>query len=119
VAFISLNESVQHAKRKPSPDFSGEGLVELSFSSYFLQHLPGQHCPLLLQQSTPGDDAVAVPMNVAKVAIKRRYFIGPPSQVWLRNSATNLGRAEPTVRKTGYAAVELADAECASSRVLR
>jgi hypothetical protein len=80
---ISLNESVPYgiyAKRKTSPDFSGEGLVELSLSSYFLQHLPGQHFPLLLQQSTTGDDAVAVPMNVAKVAIKRRYFIGPPSQ---------------------------------------
>jgi hypothetical protein len=78
---ISLAESVSYgtyAKRKPSSDFSGEGLVELSLSSYFLQHLPGQHFPLLLQQSTTGDDAAAVLMNAAKVAIKRKYFINPP-----------------------------------------
>jgi hypothetical protein len=82
-ALISLNESVPYgvyAKRKPSPDFSGEGLVEPSLSNYFLQHLPGQHFPLLLQQSATGDDAVVVPMNAAKVAIKRKYFIDPPCQ---------------------------------------
>jgi hypothetical protein len=65
-------------QRKPSPDFSGEGLVDSNLSSYFLQHLLGQHFPLLLQQSAAGDDAVAVPMNAAKVAIKKRYFIDPP-----------------------------------------
>jgi hypothetical protein len=62
-------------KRKPSPDFSDEGLVDSSLSSYFLQHLPGQHLPLPLQQSAAGAVAVTVPMNAAKVAIKRRYFI--------------------------------------------
>jgi hypothetical protein len=62
-------------QRRPPPDFSDEGLVDFSLSSYFLQHLPGQHIPLPLQQSTAGDVAVAVPMNAAKVAIKRRYFI--------------------------------------------
>jgi hypothetical protein len=80
-ALISLTESVSYgvyAKRKPSPDFSSEGLVELTLSNYFLQHLLGQHFPLLLQQSAAGDDAVAVPMNAAKVAIKKRYFIDPP-----------------------------------------
>jgi len=42
---------------------------------YFLQHPLGQHFWLPLQQSAAGDVAVAVPMNAAKVAIKRRYFI--------------------------------------------
>jgi len=65
-------------KRKPSPDFSDEGLVDVSFRSYFLQHLPGQHFALPLQQSVAGDVAAAVPMNAAKVAIKKRYFIDPP-----------------------------------------
>jgi hypothetical protein len=64
--------------RKPSPEFSGEGLVDSSLSSYLLQHLPGQHFALLLQQSAVGDDAVALPMNAAKMAIKKRYFIDPP-----------------------------------------
>jgi hypothetical protein len=36
--------------------------------------LPGQHLELPLQQSAI-DVAVAVPMNAANVAIKRRYFI--------------------------------------------
>jgi hypothetical protein len=62
-------------KRKPSPDFSDEGLVDSSLSSYLLQHLPGQHFALPLQQSAAGDVAVAVLMHAAKVAIKRRYFI--------------------------------------------
>jgi hypothetical protein len=62
-------------KRKPSPDCSDEGLVDFSLSSYFLQHLPGQHFALPLQQSAAGDAAVAVLMHAAKVAIKRRYFI--------------------------------------------
>jgi hypothetical protein len=62
-------------KRKPSPDFSDEGLVDVSLDSYFLQHLPGQHFALPLQQSVAGDVAVAVLMNATKVAIKRRYFI--------------------------------------------
>jgi hypothetical protein len=48
------------------------------YNRYFLQHLPGQHFELLLQQSAASDVAVAVPMNAAKVAIKRRYFIDPP-----------------------------------------
>jgi hypothetical protein len=65
-------------QRKPSPDFSDEGLVDVSFRSYFLQHLPGQHFALPLQQSVAGDVAAAVPMNAAKVAIKKRYFIDPP-----------------------------------------
>jgi hypothetical protein len=69
-ALLSIN------KRRPPPDYSGEGLVSFSLSSYFLQHLPGQHFPLPLQQSAAGDVAVAVLMNAAKVAIKRRYFIG-------------------------------------------
>jgi hypothetical protein len=62
-------------KRKPSPDFSDEGLVDSSLSSYFLQHLLGQHFALPLQQSAACDVAVAVLMNAANVAIKRRYFI--------------------------------------------
>jgi hypothetical protein len=62
-------------KRRPPPDFSDEGLVDFSLSSYFLQHLLGQHCPLPLQQSAAGDVAVAVLMNAATVAIIRRYFI--------------------------------------------
>jgi hypothetical protein len=62
-------------KRKPSPDFSDEGLVDFRFGSYFLQHLPWQHFGLLLQQSAAGEVAVAVPINAVKVAIKRRYFI--------------------------------------------
>jgi hypothetical protein len=77
---MAIDENVpsSHApKRKPSPDLSGEGLVELSLGTYFLQHLPGQHFALLLQQSTTGDEAVAVPINVAKVAIQKRYFIDP------------------------------------------
>jgi hypothetical protein len=64
-----------NVQRKPSPGFSDEGLVNSSLSSYFLQHLPGQHFALPLQQSAACDVAVAVPMNAAKVAIKRRYFI--------------------------------------------
>jgi hypothetical protein len=43
--------------------------------SYFLQHLPGQHFALLLQQSAANDVAGVVPINAAKVAIRRRYFI--------------------------------------------
>jgi len=69
----------EYVQRKPSPDFSDEGLVDSSLSSYLLQHLPGQHFALPLQQSAAGDVAVAVPMNAAKVAIKKRYFIDPPS----------------------------------------
>jgi hypothetical protein len=88
-----------------------------SFSSYFLQHLPGQHFALPLQQSAASDIAVDVPMNAAKVAIKRRYFIRSSFLVSLRNSATNFSRAEPTVRRTRRAAVELADAQCALLRV--
>jgi hypothetical protein len=65
----------EYVQRKPSPDFSDEGPVNFSLSDYFLQHLPGQHFALPLQQSAAGDAAVAVPMNAAKVAIKRRYFI--------------------------------------------
>jgi len=53
-------------KRRPSPDLSDEGFVEFSLSSYFLQHLLGQHFALPLQQSVAGDVAVAVPMNAAK-----------------------------------------------------
>jgi hypothetical protein len=68
---------------KPSPDFSDEGLVELGLNGYFLQHLPGQHFVLPWQQSA-GDVAVAVPMNAAKVAIKRRYFIRFSFSVSLR-----------------------------------
>jgi hypothetical protein len=81
-------------KRKPSPDFSDEGLVDFSLSGYFLQHLPGQHFPLPLQQSAAGDVAVAVPINAAKVATKRRYFIKSSLSVSFRNSATNFTRAE-------------------------
>jgi hypothetical protein len=44
------------------------------FTSYFLQHLPGQHFALPLQQSA-ANVAGVVPMNAAKVAIRRRYFI--------------------------------------------
>ncbi len=62
-------------KRKPSPDFSDEGLVKLSFNSYFLQHLPGQHFELPLQQSAANDVAGVAPINAAKVAIRRRYFM--------------------------------------------
>jgi hypothetical protein len=62
-------------QRKPSPDFSDEGLVNSNLSGYFLQHLPGQHFALPLQQSAACDVAVAVPMHAAKVAIKKRYFI--------------------------------------------
>ena len=62
-------------KRKPSPDFSDEGLVDFSLSDYFLQHSLGQHFALPLQQSAAGDVAVAVLMNAAKVASIRRYFI--------------------------------------------
>jgi hypothetical protein len=65
----------EYVQRKPSPDFSDEGLVDSSLSSYFLQHLPGQHFALPLQQSAAGDVAVAVLMHATKVAIKRRYFI--------------------------------------------
>jgi hypothetical protein len=75
-------------KRKPSPDLSDEGLVQLSLSGYFLQHLPGQYFPLPLQQSAAGDVAVAVLMHAAKVAIKRRYFIRSSFSVLMRNSAT-------------------------------
>jgi hypothetical protein len=64
-----------HHKRRPPADFSDEGLVNFSLSDYFLQHLLGQHFPLPWQQSAAGDVAVAVPMNAAKVATKRRYFI--------------------------------------------
>jgi hypothetical protein len=65
----------EYVQRKPSPDFSGEGLVDSSLSSYFLQHLPGQHFALPLQQSAACDVAVAVLMHATKVAIKKRYFI--------------------------------------------
>jgi hypothetical protein len=68
-------QSMNARKRKPSPDFSDEGLVDFSLSSYFLQHSLGQHFALPLQQSAAGDVAVAVLMNAAKVAIIRRYFI--------------------------------------------
>jgi hypothetical protein len=99
-------------KRRPSPNFSGEGLVDFSLSSYFLQHLLEQHFPLLLQQSAAGDAAVAVPINAAKVATKRRYFISPPLEFrW--NSAAIFTRAEPTLRRTRRAAVEPTDAQCA------
>jgi hypothetical protein len=93
-------------KRKPSPDFSDEGLVKRSFSSYFLQHLPGQHFELPLQQSAANDVAGVAPMNAAKVAIRRRYFIESCLLVSLRNSATNFNRAEPTVRRVRRAAGE-------------
>jgi len=62
-------------KRKPSPDFSDEGLVDFSLSGYFLQHAPGQHFALPLQQPAAADVAVAALMNAAKVTIIRRYFI--------------------------------------------
>ena len=62
------------SKRRPSPDFSDEGLVHFSLS-YFLQHLLEQRFSLALQQSAAGDAAVAVPINAANVATKRRYFI--------------------------------------------
>jgi hypothetical protein len=106
-------------QRKPSPDFSDEGLVDSSLSSYFLQHLPGQHFALPLQQSAAGDVAVAVLMHAAKVAIKRRYFIRSSFSVLMRNSATNFKRAEPMFRRTRRAAVELMDAESVSLRARR
>jgi hypothetical protein len=56
--------------------------------------LPGQHFPLPWQQLAAGDVAVAVPMNAAKVAIKKRYLIGSPFSVSLRK----LGREFPSRR---------------------
>jgi len=106
-------------KRKPSPDFSDEGLVHFSLSAYFLQHLLGQHFPLPLQQSATGDAAVAVPMNAARVAIRRRCFIRSSFFSLLKNSATNFHRAEPTVRRTRRAAVELVDGQRALLRTRR
>jgi hypothetical protein len=84
---------------------------------YFLQHSPGQHFALPWQQSATGDVAVAVPMNAAKVAIKRRYFI----RFSLFSFVEELGREFPSrragaFRKTRCAAVEPADAECVSLR---
>jgi hypothetical protein len=75
VGFHIVRSSFEMRKRKPSPDFSDEGLVDFSLSDYFLQHSLGQHFALPLQQSAAGDVAVAVLMNAAKVAIIRRYFI--------------------------------------------
>jgi hypothetical protein len=70
-----------------------------------------------LQQSAASDVTVDAPMKAAKVAIKRRYFIRSSFLVSLRNSATNFNRAEPTVKRTRCAAVELADAQRALLRV--
>jgi hypothetical protein len=53
-------------------------------ANYFLQHLPGQHFALPRQQSATGDIAVAVPMNAAKLAIKRRYFIKSSFSVFIK-----------------------------------
>ncbi len=85
-------------RRKPSPDLSDEGLVDSSLSGYFLQHLPGQHFALPLQQSAAGDTAVAVPMNAIKVVIKRRYFIRSSSWVSIEQLIANFVRDEPTLR---------------------
>ena len=105
-------------KRKPSPDFSDEGLVDFSLSSYFLQHALGQHFALPLQQSAAGDVAVAVLMNAAKVAIIRRYFIRSSLFLsFVEELGHDFTRAEPTLRRTRHAAVELADAESVSLRL--
>jgi hypothetical protein len=85
-------------------------------SDYFLQHLLGQHFPLPLQQSAAGDAAVDVPMNAAKVAIKRRYFIKSSFLSFVEELGHDFSRAEPTLRRTRCAAVELADAQRASLR---
>jgi len=69
-----------------------------------------------LQQPAAGDVAVAVLMHAAKVAIKRRYFIRSSFFDLLRNTAANLNRAEPTLRRNRCAAVELADARHVLSR---
>jgi hypothetical protein len=74
-AASQLLEACDLQKREPSPDFSDEGFVDRSVIGYFLQHSPGQHFAFPLQQSAASDVAGVVPMNAAKVAIKRRYFI--------------------------------------------
>jgi hypothetical protein len=102
-------------KRRPSPDFSDEGLVDFSLSSYFLQHLLGQHFPLPLQQSAAGDVAVAVLMHAAKVAIKRRYFIRSSFFSFEKELGHDVTRAEPTLRRIHHAAVERVDAQRAPS----
>jgi hypothetical protein len=67
----ALHQLAEKDPRRMSPT-----RVSFHFSlSYFLQHLLEQHFPLPLQQSAAGDAAVAVPINAAKVANKRRYFI--------------------------------------------
>lgn len=106
-------------QRKHSPDFSDEGLVDSSLSSYFLQHLPGQHFALPLQQSAAGDVAVAALMHAAKVAIKRRYFIGSFVLSFVEELGHDFTRAEAMLRRTRRAAVELMDAESVSLRALR
>jgi len=107
-------------QRKPPPDFSDEGLVDFSLSSYFLQHALGQHFALPLQQSAASDVAVAVLMNAANAAIKRRYFIGSSLSVLLIKPGHEFqSRRANAFRRIRRAAVELMDAECVSLRTRR
>jgi hypothetical protein len=69
---LHCHQSINENPRRISPT---RVPFNFSLSDYFLQHLPGQHFALPLQQSAAGDVAVAVLMNAANVAIKRRYFI--------------------------------------------
>ena len=73
-----VEKSVQPYHRSINEDPRRISPTRVSFIlawSYFLQHLLEQHFPLPLQQSAAGDAADAVPINAAKVATKRRYFI--------------------------------------------
>jgi hypothetical protein len=62
-------------REKPSPNFSGEGLIFYAAGRYFLQQPMLQHCLPLQQFSFGAVAAVAVPINAARLRIKNRYFI--------------------------------------------
>jgi hypothetical protein len=110
---VSCDQRLNENPRRISPTRVS---FDPTLDSYFLQHLPGQHFALPLQQSVTGDAAVAVPMNAARVAIRRRCFIRSSFFNLLKNSATNFHRAEPTVRRTRREAAELVDAQRALLR---
>ena len=71
-----INPLFGATREKPSPDFSGEGLIFYTVSCYFLQQPMLQHCLPMQHVSFVGAvAAVAVPINTARPTIKRRYFI--------------------------------------------
>jgi F0F1-type ATP synthase membrane subunit c/vacuolar-type H+-ATPase subunit K len=103
-------------KRKPSPDFSDEGLVNISFRSYFFTAFAGATFSVALaaigrgRRCRRGADACRQSSDQKKIFHKILLFS------FDEELGYDFTRAEPTLRKTRRAAVALADAQRASLR---